>query len=117
MFENITAFENAMNESAELREKFAAATKRICENKEAANVGDLLSKAASEVGFKLSAADIDQAYAQSRELSDDELDNVAGDNDLEYYKSQKVTFSIPEVYETFTKGTRTSGGFLSLAEL
>ena len=116
-FDNIKAFENAMNESAELREKFEAAEDRIYKNKEAANIGDLLSKAASEVGFTLSAAEIEQAFAQSRELSDDDLSSVSGGNDLEYYKSQKVTFSIPGAYEDFTKETRTSGGFYSLAEL
>ena len=115
-FENIKAFENAMNESAELREKFEAAEERIYKNKEAANIGDLLSKAAFEVGFNLSASEIEQAFAQSRELSDDDLSNVSGGNDLEYYKSQKVTFSIPSAYEEFTKETRTSGGFYSLAE-
>ena len=116
-FENIKAFENAMNESAALREKFAAAEERIYKNKEAANIGDLLSKAASEVGFTLSASEIEQAYAQSRELSDDDLNGVTGGNDLEYYKSRRVIFSILGAYEEFTKETPTSGGFYSLAEL
>ena len=76
--ENIKAFEKAMSENTELREKFEAAEERIYNNKEAENVGDLMVKAAAEVGFTLDMAELERSFAQSQELSDEELSNVSG---------------------------------------
>ena len=77
-FENIKAFEAALKENKELQEKFAAAQKRIAENKEASSDGELLVKAAAEIGFTLSMEELERAFAQDQELSDEELDNVVG---------------------------------------
>ena len=76
--ENLLAFEAALKESKELQEKFAAAQKRIAENKEASSDGELLVKAAAEIGFTLSMEELERAFAQDQELSDEELDNVVG---------------------------------------
>ena len=76
--ENILAFEAALNENAELREKFTAAEKRIYSNKEAENLGELLVKSAAEVGYTLSVTELERAFAQAQELSEEELDKVAG---------------------------------------
>lgn len=76
--ETMLAFEAAMKENEELREKYVAAQKRIAQNKEAASDGELLVKAAAEVGFTLTLEEIERSFAQSQEIDDEELDNVAG---------------------------------------
>ena len=76
--ENMLAFETALKENKELQEKFIATQKRIIENKEAANDGELLLKAAAEVGYPLTMAELERAFAQAQELSEEELDKVAG---------------------------------------
>ena len=77
-FENIKAFEAALKENKELQETFKAAKKRIAENKEAASDAELLVKAAAEVGFVLTVAEIDRAMAEAQELNDEELEIVSG---------------------------------------
>ena len=72
------AFEAALKESAELQEKFAAAKKRIAENKEAEGEVKIFVKAATEVGFDLTVADVERAIAEAQELSDEDLENVSG---------------------------------------
>ena len=76
--ENILAFEAALKENKELREKYEAAQKRIIENKEAESDGEVLVKAAAEVGFTLTPEELERAMAQYQELNDEELGNVAG---------------------------------------
>ena len=76
--ENILAFEAALKEDKALREKFEAAGKRIAENKEAADHAELLVKAAAEVGFTLTAAEVDCVIAQAEELNDEDLEKVSG---------------------------------------
>ena len=75
---NILAFEAALTESKELHEKYEAALKRIVENKEVASDGEALVKAAAEVGFTLTMAELERSMAQNQELSDDDLEMVAG---------------------------------------
>jgi predicted ribosomally synthesized peptide with nif11-like leader len=76
--ENMLAFEAALKENKELQEKFAAAQKRIVENKEASSDGEVLVKAAAEVGFTLTMEELERFFAQSQELCDEDLDKVAG---------------------------------------
>lgn len=76
--ENMLAFEAAMKESKELRDKYVAAQKRIIENKEAGSDGEMLVKAAAEVGFVLTMEELERAIAQAQELSDEELVAVSG---------------------------------------
>ena len=76
--ENIRAFEAALRESKELQAKFAAAQKRIVENKEASSDGEVLVKAAAEIGFTLSMAELERATAQMQEINDEELKQVSG---------------------------------------
>ena len=76
--ENIKAFEAALKENKELQEKFAAAQKRIMENKEASSNGEVLVKAAAEIGYTLTMAELERAFAQIQELNDEELGQVAG---------------------------------------
>ena len=76
--ENILAFEAALKESKELQEKYAAAQKRISEAKEASSDGELIVKAAAEIGFTLTVAELERALAQVEELNEEELGNVSG---------------------------------------
>ena len=76
--ENILAFEAALKENKERQEKFEAAAKRIVENKEASSDGEMLVKAAAEIGFTLTLEELERAFAQMQELNEEELGNVAG---------------------------------------
>ena len=76
--ENIKALEAALQESKELQENFETAAKRIMENKEASCDGELLVKAAAEVGYTLNVAELERAFAQIQELSDEELGQISG---------------------------------------
>jgi len=66
MTENMKKFLEAVSTNEEMREKLAKVTEKE----------EIISRAA-ELGFELTAAD----FEQNRELSDDELDAVAGGND------------------------------------
>jgi predicted ribosomally synthesized peptide with nif11-like leader len=48
------------------------------ENKEASSDGEVLVKAAAEVGFTLTMEELERFFAQSQELCDEDLDKVAG---------------------------------------
>ena len=76
--ETLMAFEAALKESKELQEKFEAAKKRLCENKEDGDRTELLIKVAAELGFTLTISEVDRAIAQTQELSEEELANIAG---------------------------------------
>ena len=76
--ENIKAFEAALKEDKELRETYEAALKRIVEKKEASSDGEVMVKAAAEVGFTLTEAELERAMAQAQELSDEDLEQVSG---------------------------------------
>ena len=75
--EKVIAFEAALKGDKELREKFLAAQKSIAENNELDPV-DILLKATAEVGYPLTAAEVECMMAQTEEISDEELAKVAG---------------------------------------
>ena len=76
--ENILAFEAALKENNELQEKFTAAKKRITEAKEVASDSEMLVKAAAEIGFTLTVAEVERVIAEKQELSDEDLAKVSG---------------------------------------
>ena len=76
--ENILALEAALKENKELFEKFIAAKKRIVENKEADSDSEMMVKAAAEIGFTLTVAEVERVIAETQELSDEDLAKVAG---------------------------------------
>ena len=82
--ENVKAFEAALKDNKDLQEKYEAALKRIVENKEATGDGETLAKAAAEVGFSLTMADLERKQAENEELSDDDLEMVSGGADTRY---------------------------------
>ena len=81
--ENILAFEAALKENKDLRATYEAALKRITENKEATSDGEALVKAAAEVGFTLTMAELERAMAQIQKLDDEDLAQVSGGTDEE----------------------------------
>jgi predicted ribosomally synthesized peptide with nif11-like leader len=95
--ENMIAFELALKESKELREKFVAAQKRIAENKEASNDVELLVKAAAAVGYTLTVAEIERAIAQAQEINDEDLAKVAGGNWINADTSPILPFTCAQV--------------------
>ena len=76
--ENIQAFEAALMDNIALQDKYKAALKRIIENKEATSDGEAMVKAAAEIGFTLTMAELERKAAENQELSDDDLEQVSG---------------------------------------
>ena len=74
-------FEADLTADGKLRESFDAAVKRIAEAGEATSDGDALVKAAAELGYNLSMGELERLYADSQELSDEELDAISGGRD------------------------------------
>lgn len=76
--ENVVAFQNALKENEALRKQFEAALQRISENKEATCDGEAYAKAAAEVGFILTTAEMERFMAGNQTLDDDSLRMVVG---------------------------------------
>ena len=74
----LNRLEEALRSDEELSKKLEEAIKRIAESGKAKNDGEVMVKAAAELGFSITMEDLERAKAASEELSDDELDNVAG---------------------------------------
>ncbi len=64
--------------SEALREKFEATMKRIAEAGEAKSDGELFEKAAAELGYQITAAELERLSAANEELSPEEMELVAG---------------------------------------
>lgn len=75
---NLEAFEAALKESRELQEKFAVAQKRIFENNEVNGNAEAVVKAASEIGFTLTVAEVERSIAEMQELNEEDLEKIAG---------------------------------------
>ena len=76
--DELLRFEADINADGKLRESFDAAIKRIAGAGETTNDGDAMVKAAAELGYDLSLNELERLYAESQELSDEELGAVAG---------------------------------------
>jgi len=64
--------------SEALREKFDAAMKRIAEAGEAQSDGEAFEKAAAELGYQITAAELERLSAENEEISPDEMEQAAG---------------------------------------
>ena len=62
----------------ELAEKFKAATERIGKENASLSKNEVFVKAAAELGYTVNLAELERAEAQKKELSDEEIDSVAG---------------------------------------
>ena len=78
MMENVKKLEKALKDDKELAAKFEAELRRIAQEKDAANDGEAIVKAAKAVGFGISMADLEKAHAETQELDPEELGNSAG---------------------------------------
>lgn len=74
----LTRMEEALRNDEELRKKFEEAIKKVAESGEAKCDGEVMVKAAAELGFSITIEELERAKADSEELSDDELDNASG---------------------------------------
>ena len=74
----LTRMEETLRNDTELQKKYEETCKRIAESGEAKSDGEIMVKAAAELGFSITIEDMERAKAASEELSDDELDKVAG---------------------------------------
>ena len=81
MMENLKKIEEALRGDRALAEKFKVELKRLIEEKSVANKDEALVKAAQEVGFEVSLADLDKAKAAVQELDPEEMSKVAGGED------------------------------------
>ena len=75
-----------MAASEELRGKLEAAMKRIAEAGEAKSDGEIFEKAAAELGYHITAAELERLSAENEAVSPDELDQAAGG--VVYYPSK-----------------------------
>ena len=64
--------------SEALREKFNAVMKRIAEAGEAKSDGELFEKACAELGYQITAAELERLSAENEEISPDEMEQTAG---------------------------------------
>ena len=78
MIEDVKKLEKALKEDKELAAKYEAELKRIAKEKDAANDGEAIVKAAKAVGFDMTVADLEKASAETQELDPEEIGNSAG---------------------------------------
>ena len=64
--------------SETLREKYEATMKRIAEAGEAKSDGEVFEKAAAELGYQVTAAELERLSAENEEISPDEMKQAAG---------------------------------------
>lgn len=67
-----------MAASEELRGKLEAAMKRIAEAGEAKSDGEIFEKAAAELGYHITAAELERLSAENEAVSPDELEQATG---------------------------------------
>ncbi|MGN0693044.1 MAG: hypothetical protein ACI4K7_11900 [Oscillospiraceae bacterium] len=83
----LNRLEEALRNDEELRKKLDEACKRIAESGEAKSDGEVMVKAAAELGFSITIEALERAKAAAEELNEDALDMVAGGG---YVRSDKL---------------------------
>ena len=78
MSEELKRLKNDLSTNAELRKKMEETAKRIAESGEAKSDGEILVKAAAELGYAVKIADFERAMADDEELDPEELKQSAG---------------------------------------
>ena len=74
--ETIKRFEEALSADERLRNKYDAALKKITDEGTAQSDGEVMVKAAKELGFEISIDEMERFFAEMREIDDNELENV-----------------------------------------
>lgn len=72
----------ALSGDEALMKKYEETVNRILSSGEAANDGEVIVKAAAELGFDISIEDLERAIAEQEQLSDNDLENIAGGGGL-----------------------------------
>ena len=71
-------FDEALAKDEEMKKTFLETCQKIADAGEASSDGEVIMKAAEEMGYRLSLEEIEREAASSEELNDDELEQVAG---------------------------------------
>lgn len=72
--------ESDLKSSVELRARFEGAARRIADAGEATSDADAMAKAAAELGYGVSASDVEKMIADAENLDEEELVSVAAGN-------------------------------------
>lgn len=91
-------FDSDMAASQELVEQYNQITRRIIEEKSADSDADIAIKAAAELGYTITVADLERARAQSESMDVDEMEAVAGGVEVCW-----KDYTCVVAYETVTK--------------
>ena len=78
MNEELKQFDEELKTSKDLQKKFEEALKRIEENGEAKSDGDVVVRAAAELGYTFTVGDLERAKAGDEKLDADELEQLSG---------------------------------------
>ena len=70
--------EQDLSASPELRDKLAKARERIAAEGQVKNDVEIFEKAAAELGYQITAAEVERFYAEKSEVDDSGLEMVAG---------------------------------------
>ena len=89
--ETIKRFEEALSADESLRNKFEAAIKKITDEGTAQSDGEVMVKAAKELGFEISIDEMERFFAEMQEIDDNELENVAGGRKIKFDEGSKRT--------------------------
>ena len=74
----LNRLEEALRNDTELQKKYEETCKKIAESGKAKNDGEVMVKAAAELGFSITIEELERATAAAEELNEDALDMVAG---------------------------------------
>ena len=71
-------FDKALAKDEQLKKTFLETCQKIADAGEASSDGEVVKKAAEEMGYQLSLEEIEREAASGEELNDDELEQVTG---------------------------------------
>ena len=104
MNHTLKEFEEALAKDKELQEAFDENCKKIVEAKEAENDGEVLVKAAEQLGWSLSMEELERIYADKEELSEEDLEQISGGDysDVRYEDEHGHTTSCVVFWHCYT---------------
>ena len=88
--DEIKRLENDLGASPELRKKFTDTVGRIAAEGQAMSDGEAFEKAAAELGYTITAAELERLSAEMQEINPDELALASGGEDV----PEDVTFCL-----------------------
>ena len=76
--DELKKFEEALSTDENLRKNYEAALKKIADEGTAKTDGEVMVKAANDLGFEISIEEMERLFAEMQELDEQELGEVAG---------------------------------------